>query len=68
MKNRRGTLSILAVVVVLVLGLAGFLLRRGEAPLGRPPLVTLGWEFLQDLRADNRDTTRARIIVLLSPT
>jgi hypothetical protein len=69
MKNRRRTLGMLAVVVALVLAVAWSLLRPGEAPPGQPPLVTLGSESLQDLRADfNRDTTLARIIVLLSPT
>jgi hypothetical protein len=50
-----------------VLGVAWFQLSPGEAPPGQSPLVTLGSESLQDLRADfNHDTTLARIIVLLS--
>jgi hypothetical protein len=69
MRNRRRTLGILALVVVLVLTVAWLLLRPGEAPAGQPPLVTLDPTSLEALRADfNRDSNLTRIIVLLSPT
>lgn len=69
MKNRRRTLGILALVLVLVLGIAWFLFGPGETPAGQPPLVTLDSASLEALRADfNRGSNQTRMIVLLSPT
>jgi hypothetical protein len=69
MKNRRRTLGILALVIVLVLGIGWFLLGPADAPSGQPRLVTLDSGSLEALRADfNRDVNQARVIVLLSPT
>lgn len=69
MKNNRRTLGVLAVIIVLVLGIAWFLLGPGDAPAGQPPLVTLELNSLEALRAQfNRDSNQARVIVLLAPT
>jgi hypothetical protein len=69
MNNRRRTLGVLAIAVILVLGIAWFLVGPGEAPAGQSPLVTLEAASLEALRADfNRDSDHARMIVLLSPT
>jgi hypothetical protein len=66
MKNRRRTLGIFGVVMVLVVGAAW---GPGETPPGQPPLVALNSESLRSLRADfNRDVDQPRVIVLLSPT
>lgn len=68
-KSNRRTFGVLAVVVALVVGVAWFLLGPGEAPAGQPPLVTLDLSSLESLRVDfNRDSSHARVIVLLSPT
>ena len=68
-RNHRRTFGITAVVIVLALGIAWFLLRPGAAPPGQAPLVTLDPTSLQTLRADfNRDIGQARVILLLSPT
>jgi hypothetical protein len=64
--RKRGFLTI---AVILVLGIAWFLVGPGEAPAGQQPLVTLEPAALETLRADfNRDSNHARVIVLLSPT
>jgi hypothetical protein len=69
LKNRRRALGILALVIVLGVGIAWFLLGPGEAPVDQPPLITLNSESLQAIRDDfNRDVSHARVIVLLSPT
>lgn len=68
-RNRRRTLGIPALVIVLALAVAWVLLRPGETPAGQPPIVTLDSTSLEALRADfNGDSNQARIIVLLSPT
>jgi len=69
MKSSRRALGVVAVVIVLGLGIAWFLLGPGDAPAGQPPLVTIDLNSLESLRADfNRDSNQARVIVLLSPT
>lgn len=69
MKNRRKTFGLAALAIVLVAAFGWYRFAPGEAPAGQPPLATLDSTSLQALRADfNRESSHARVIVLLSPT
>lgn len=66
-RNRR--LGGLAAVLIVILGMAWFLVRPGDTPVAQPPFVTLDSGSFETLRADfNRDAGRTRLVVLLSPT
>ena len=69
LKSNRRTLGTLAIAILVTLAIAWFVLRPGEAPPGQPPLVTVDLTSLEALRAEfNRDSSQARMIVLLAPT
>ena len=69
MKSSRRTLGILAMAILVALAVAWVVLGPGEAPAGQPPLVTVDLSSLEAFRAEfNRDSSQARVIVLLSPT
>ena len=69
MKSSRRPLGILAMAILVALAVAWVVLGPGEAPAGQPPLVTVDLSSLEAFRAEfNRDSSQARVIVLLSPT
>ena len=68
-KSSRRPLGILAMAILVALAVAWVVLGPGEAPAGQPPLVTVDLSSLEAFRAEfNRDSSQARVIVLLSPT
>lgn len=69
MKNKRRTLGLLALLIVVAATLVWYRFTPGEVPRGQPRLVTLDTTYFQTLRADfNHDVDKTRLIVLLSPT
>ena len=69
MKMNRRTVGTLAMAILVALGIAWFRVGPGQAPAGQPPLVTVDQTSLEALRAEfNRDASKVRVIVLLSPT
>ena len=69
MKNRRRTFGLVALAIALAAAIGWYRFAPGEAPAGQPALATLDSTSLQTLRADfNRESSHARVIVLLSPT
>ena len=58
-----------AIAILLALALGWAVLGPGQAPAGQPPLVILDQTSLDALRADfDRDSSKIRVVLLLSPT
>ncbi len=69
MENRGRGLGLVAFAIVLAAAIGWYPFAPGEAPAGQPALATLDSTSLQTLQADfNRDSSHARVILLLSPT
>lgn len=67
-KHRR-SLGTVAIAILLALALGWAVLGPGQAPAGQPPLVILDQTSLDALRADfDRDSSKIRVVLLLSPT